>query len=309
MQPVRAPLRQRNRALRQAARRRVAARTVRRVEPGPDPLRHGGRSLPARLAKGALALAASTTLHAAVVVLGVVIGGLQLGRRGELRQTVEVEVRERQPPPPPPRAEPPPPEKPRAPVAPRRAAPEPEPPPPEPKAPPPPRDAPPPRTQPKRVVGLSYESTSEGGSGPAFAVGNTREGKTERKAEAPREVPREPGTGTAMGPDAPPANKTATRLPTAGARYVLPKRKRPSVPAYPATLKSQGVEADVTVMVTIDAAGKVTGVKIIRPAREEEFNEAARRAALAEAFEPATKDGAAIPYTLSFTYRFRLEDQ
>jgi protein TonB len=88
----------------------------------------------------------------------------------------------------------------------------------------------------------------------------------------------------------------------------LPKRRAPSKPPYPETLKAQGVEADVPVLVTLDDGGRVTAVKILKSSAYPEFDEAARRAALAEQFEPATRDGAPIPYTLSFTYRFRLED-
>jgi protein TonB len=62
------------------------------------------------------------------------------------------------------------------------------------------------------------------------------------------------------------------------------------------------------VMVSIDATGKVTTVKVLKSSGYPELDEAARVAALSEEFEPATRDGAAIPYTLSYTYRFRLED-
>jgi protein TonB len=89
----------------------------------------------------------------------------------------------------------------------------------------------------------------------------------------------------------------------------MPKRKQQKKPAYPETLKSQGIEADVTVMVTLDARGKVTSVKIIKPAPYPEFNAAAEATAREEEFEPALRDGMPIPYTLSYTYRFRLEDQ
>ena len=61
-------------------------------------------------------------------------------------------------------------------------------------------------------------------------------------------------------------------------------------------------------LVNIDATGRVTSVKVLRPSPYPEFNEAARREALAEQFDPATRDGVPIPYTLSFTYHFRLKD-
>ena len=45
-----------------------------------------------------------------------------------------------------------------------------------------------PENLPRRIVGLSLESTVVGGSGPSFAVGNTRMGKTADKAEDPEQV-------------------------------------------------------------------------------------------------------------------------
>ncbi|HOU90821.1 MAG TPA: TonB family protein, partial [Polyangiaceae bacterium] len=177
-------------------------------------------------------------------------------------------------------------------------------------------EAPPPESpdaKPLRVVGLSLEATVEGGGGPSFAVGQTRLGETADRAADPR-LKAEP-TAKVAAPTAPAptasvgANRAASRIPTAKVAYQMPKRKRPRLPAYPVTLKSQGVEADVTVMVTLDAAGKVTDVKIISPASYPEFNEAARAAALAEEFEPALRDGVPVAYTLSYTYRFRIEER
>ncbi len=170
---------------------------------------------------------------------------------------------------------------------------------------PPPPPTPVPKGPPPRVVGLSLESTTEGGEGPSFAVGNTRVGQTAATAVAPSEIGPDPGLQTAPAE----TNKAAARIPVAGVKYSLPKRKQPSKPPYPETLKSQGIEADVTVMVNLDVAGKVVAVKIIKEAPYPEFNEAARKAAGAEEFDPATRDGVPIAYTLSFTYRFRLEDQ
>ena len=62
-------------------------------------------------------------------------------------------------------------------------------------------------------------------------------------------------------------------------------------------------------MVKLDAAGKVIDVRIIKKSDHPEFDEAARQAALREQFDPATRDGTAIPYTLSYTYRFRLKGE
>ena len=160
------------------------------------------------------------------------------------------------------------------------------------------------------MVGLSLESTTEGGSGPSFAVGNTRVGETAEKAVAPKAVGPAP-TGTSPIPAAGPgkSNQVASRIPVAGISWVQPKRKAPKPPPYPATLRSQAVEGDVTVMVNIDATGKVTSAKVIKESSYGEFNETARATALTEEWEPALRDGVPVPYTLSYMYRFRLEDQ
>jgi protein TonB len=105
-------------------------------------------------------------------------------------------------------------------------------------------------------------------------------------------------------------NAVASRIPTAGMVYVPPRHKgKPKEPPYPETLKAQGIEADVTVMVSINAQGKITSVKVIKPAAYPEFDESARKTALEEdgQWEQATRDGTPMPYTWSYTYHFRLE--
>jgi protein TonB len=285
--PRRLPFAERKRAQRQAARRRLAARTSRPLPPSAPPA-----PVPRRLeglAMAAAILLASTALHGALAALGLALRGRGHEVQGPVVQAVSVTVK---PPPPPPPAAPP------APAAvapaPPREAPRPvrarTPPP------PPPVAAPVAPAAPTRVVGLSLEATVEGAGGPVFAAGNTREGATAAHA-LPIAEPSLPPTVA--------ANQVATRLP--GARHTLPRRKRASEPPYPPAYRSQGLEADVTVLVTLDGAGKVTAVKVIKPAAFPDFDEAARRAALAEEFEPATRDGVPVPTSLSFTYHFRLE--
>ena len=104
-------------------------------------------------------------------------------------------------------------------------------------------------------------------------------------------------------------NEVASRIPVAGVQYTPPRRKRPHDPLYPETLKAQELEADVTVMVWIDVEGKVTKVKIIAASPYPEFNRAAEKTAYEEEFEPALRDGVAMPTTISYKYRFRLETQ
>ncbi|HET6150199.1 MAG TPA: energy transducer TonB, partial [Polyangia bacterium] len=166
--------------------------------------------------------------------------------------------------------------------------------------------APEPKGPPPRVVGISLDSTVEGGGGPAFATGETHQGRTEERAVAPKPIEAPP----APAPPAPTAgarNAVASRIPVAGVQYTAPRRKRPHEPAYPETLKAQELEADVNVMVSIDATGKVTRVKVISASPYPEFNQSAEKAAHEEEFEPALRNGVPIPYTLTYTYRFRLE--
>jgi len=297
---------------RRQARRRIAARVTRPLGPEQlafDPLARDPRARRRRLVIGLLAVLASVGLH-----VGVVGGGLgwhRLHPAAPARDQVRIEVRERPPEPKPePKPEPPPvappPRETPPPVMKRPRVVEAALPPPEA---PRPREIP--RAKPIRVVGLSLDSTGAEGNGPAFAVGNTRMGDTDRKAVAPEAVPppssEAPRVAAPSGPAA--TNQIATRIPVAGVKYAPPRRKNPRKPPYPSTLKSQGLEADVMVMVTLDATGKVRSARVIKESPYPEFNEAARKAALEEEFEPATRDGAPIPYSLSYTYRFRLEDE
>jgi protein TonB len=260
------------------------------------------------LAKAVGVVFGSAAAHAAIVFLGIAIAALKIGAGDAKHEQVSIEVREHEAPKPEKEPEPPVPE------------PEPEAPRPKQKAPlPTPKEEKPveepeqvPDTPPMRVVGLSLEATVEGSGGPAFAVGQTRMGQTADRATDPDY--KAPKTAPVAKPEQKvvkkksTANRVASRIPTARAKTTLPKRKSPRVPSYPSELRAQGIEANVTVMVTLDETGKVTSVKIITPSPHAAFNEAARRAALAEVFEPALRDGVPIPYTLSYTYRFRIED-
>jgi periplasmic protein TonB len=296
-------------ALRKAQARRDASARVAKIIVTPltknqkavDPLSHES-STGKRSALAAGWFVAAIALHAAAVFGGIWLGG-QKGEFKRDEQTVTIEVRE--PPPPPPEPEPlpepePEPEPPKIEKAPPKVAPAP--PPPKAEAPPPPTDVPPPR-----VVGLSLDSTVEGSGGPSFAVGNTREGQTAKKAADPTKVA-PVGAGPIVEEPKETPNRTASRIPTVGLVFTAAKKKVEKKPAYPETLKSQGIEADVIVTLTLDASGKVTNVKIVKGALQPEFNEAAKKSALEEEFEPAQKNGVPVPTTITFTYRFRLEE-
>jgi periplasmic protein TonB len=266
---------------------------------------HELRRMPSWLrgAIGIVVLLASVGLHVGFVIMAFGVGSL--GARNEKeRERLAIEMHEREvkakepEPPKVPDLPKPEPERVavRAPAAPKIE----EPPPPEPDKKPPPR-----------VVGLSFESTvGEGdGDGPAFALGNTRMGETDTTAKAKDEVPKErpaPVDGTEK-PTV--ANQAATRIPSKGVTFTEAKYRKQVKPDFPQTLKAQGIESDVDVLVFIDATGKVTNVKILRESPYPEFNDAAKKAALATEWEPATRNGEPMASTKKYSYRFRLTDE
>jgi TonB family protein len=269
----------------------------------------GQRRMPSwlRAAIGITVLLVSVGLHVGFVIMAFGVGKLGAQREKE-RERLAIEMREREPekpkPPEPEKPTPPEPKKEierptvvKAPPAPKLE----EPPPKEPDKKPPPR-----------IVGLSFESTvGEGnGDGPSFAVGNTRLGETDKVAVKKEDVPKDrppPVHGTEK-PTV--ANQAATRIPVKGVTYTEAKYKGAQVkPDYPPTLKAQGVESDVEVLVFIDATGKVTNVKILHESPYPEFNEAAKKAALAQEWEPSTRNGEPMSSTKKYSYRFRITDE
>jgi periplasmic protein TonB len=301
--PARRPLVERKQAERSEGRRRMAARTQQPLAPAQrahDPLLHPRRGSGERAGLVALLLIGAAAIHVAVIAIGFLIGGREHAQRERIEQTVKVEVREPPPPPPPP------------PEAKKPEPPKPEPivkkvpPPPKVKAPPPPE---PPKGPPPRVVGISLDSTAEGGGGPAFATGDSHNGQTAERAEAPKPPPAD-APAPAPQPKVTSKNAVASRIPVAGVVIVPPKFKGKQLkPAYPELLKAQQIEADVEVNAEIGPDGKVLKVTITKPASQPEFNEAARNAALLQQWEPATRDGVAFKYTVTIPYQFRMEDQ
>ena len=287
---------------RQLARARAMARV--RVPLSSDyRARRGLHRMPSwlRAAVGILVLLLSAGLHVAFVVTAFGISRLS-HQKTNTRQQVAIEVREREVKP-----KQPPPKEPEPEVKPERAVPVRQTP--QPKVEAQPKE--PPKAQPARVVGLSFESTvGEGageGEGPAFGVGNTRMGETAKTAASAKDVPKQTidkGPTTVQ----PTSNAVATRIPAAGVVFTQAKRKKEVKPEFPPTLKTQGIEGDVPVIVWIDATGKVTAVKILKESPYPEFNEAAKKAAMADEFEPATRNGVPTPTTLKYNVSFRLVD-
>ena len=248
-----------------------------------------------------LFLAAASILHGAVIATAFV-AATAFARKERPRhfEQIEVAVIEQpiEPEPPPAQPEPQPEPEPQSKPKPKRT------PPPDPIDIPKEAPPPPPPTPVRRIVGLSLESTVEGGGGPTFATGNTRMGTTARIAEDPNEAKPLPKPTEKVLP----SNRIATRLPS-GSRAVLVKPKpiggMQDAP-YPELYKAQGIEADVTVRVRIDVTGRVIEAEVVAPAPQPEFNRNAKETAAKQRFEPATRDGAPIEWTLTFTYRFRL---
>jgi protein TonB len=262
-----------------------------------DPLARKTASSPLQLAILVLLGAGAVAAHGALIAVALLASGV-LGDRGHRAapERVQIEVREQATklPEPPPDAV-----KAKKTVVPAKAERAPAP---APKAPPPePRPEPAPAARaPRRIVGLSMESTVDGSGGPAFAVGNTRMGETAEKAEDPnavRDTPPPPAT-----------NRVATRVPQATVRFVAPVKTRSVAPEYPPALKAQGIEGDVVLRVDIDATGAVTSVTVVKGSAYPELDDAARRAARAETYSPARRGDEAVADVLTFTVRFRLTD-
>ncbi|HXJ18689.1 MAG TPA: energy transducer TonB [Polyangia bacterium] len=157
----------------------------------------------------------------------------------------------------------------------------------------------PPAAAPVKVVGLSLESTSESGRGPAFAVGDTLAGSTAATAQRPAPAP-------AADPPAGP-NRVARGVPRAGSVLTPPRRLQEVKPHYPDARRAAGVEADVLLIVSLDASGRVLSVTVGHSSGDQSFDESARQAARQERFSPALRDGVPVPTTFTFTTHFRLD--
>ena len=131
-----------------------------------------------------------------------------------------------------------------------------------------------------------------------------------------------PGGGIAV-PTAPPGSAPALRAtpggtsdrPDAPAYYAEPDSS-PSLIAqpgasemralYPDAARRAGLEGDVRLELEVSATGEVTGSRVVRSAGNG-FDEVAQRLVRRFRFRPATRGGKAVPATVEWTYKFRLE--
>jgi TonB family protein len=114
-----------------------------------------------------------------------------------------------------------------------------------------------------------------------------------------------PARAAAQGFDQPlPPPPERTPPPAAPKLTRAPSIKKNVEPAYPPDAFAAGVSADVTMMLSLDAAGRVTKVVVTRAAGQG-FDEAAAAAAAAMEFEPAEVDGKPSAIRIEYTVHFQ----
>ncbi|MDF3068581.1 MAG: hypothetical protein K0R38_4182 [Polyangiaceae bacterium] len=102
-------------------------------------------------------------------------------------------------------------------------------------------------------------------------------------------------TRAAQAQDAPPAATEHT--------LTAPKLTAATQPEYPATKLESGENAEVGLVLTLDATGAVTNVAVSSSGGED-FDQSAIAAAKQLRFEPAMRDGVAVPAKIPFRIRF-----
>jgi TonB family protein len=98
---------------------------------------------------------------------------------------------------------------------------------------------------------------------------------------------------------------SAAAPPAAAAALTPPRLVTGAEATYPEAAKAAGKEATVDLEITLDAAGKPTGVRVAVPAGDG-FDEAAVAAAQNFVFEPARRGDTPIPSRIRYRYTFKL---
>lgn len=239
------------------------------------------------------AIGASVIAHVAV------IGGLSSAAHNRVRERPKVvEMALIETPPPPPEPEP---------VAPVEVEePKPKPPPPKEKKlePPPPPETPPPsntEAPPEEaepappVFGVTMESTVQGGdSGMKVRVGNTLMKDPDKEFTEPKKV--EPYAGPPKKEYVPPSQVSKMARPRGECRG-----------DYPEEAKRLGIEGKVRLLITIEADGTVSTVKVLKGLGYG-LDEVAKEAVAKCAFDPAYKDGEPVAIKVPYTYTFQLDE-
>ena len=149
---------------------------------------------------------------------------------------------------------------------------------------------PPPAVAPRRFE-VSLEATVPGG-GIAVPTAPPGSGPSLRAT---------PG-GTSTSPDAPAFYSEPDSAPSLIAQPGLAEMRA----LYPEAARRGDIEGDVRLELEVSSSGEVTGSRVVRSAGNG-FDEVAQRLVLRFRFRPATKGGKAVPATVPWTYKFRLE--
>jgi TonB family protein len=85
-----------------------------------------------------------------------------------------------------------------------------------------------------------------------------------------------------------------------------PRLVRKAAPEFPATALDQGAEAEIKLLIDVDAKGQVTGANVLAPTQPTGlgFEEAAVTAAYQLGFEPAEIEGQPVAVQIMFTFKF-----
>lgn len=166
----------------------------------------------------------------------------------------------------------------------------------------PPPEATPAAPPPPLALGLTLSSTTHGGRGPKFAVGDSLMGEPDRIGHAPRP----PRRDAVPSRDVPAAVTTGTGSVSKNRISVAAKLQRSTTPVYPTTAKSQGLEGVVVLAITIGPDGRVEDAQVLRGLGFG-LDESALKAARQTRWEPATIDGQPIRSTRRFNVRFTLQ--
>jgi protein TonB len=163
---------------------------------------------------------------------------------------------------------------------------------------PPPREAPPPEPTPSEgtsttpVFGVTMESTSQAGSGPAMPVGNSARPQAKREA-APATAP-----VPALAPPVPAYEVTTMPLP-----------KGSCAGRYTDEAKAAGIEGTVVLDLVVGENGRVREVSVVSGLGHG-LTAAAITAVKECRFSPGEKDGTPVPVRVrGFKIRFVLGDE
>ena len=113
------------------------------------------------------------------------------------------------------------------------------------------------------------------------------------------------GSGTGTGSGTAKATTTAPRKMCKSKKAKIKSRVKVPDSKYPAEAKRRGIEAEVIGILSVSATGKVTGVKIVKPAGYG-FDELAKEYFMKWKFTPAEKNCVKISSQVRIINRFTL---